>query len=282
MPDSIAPLDALRWHLDAGADEVIAETPTDWTQVTPVPSLRAPVRGLRAPTNPETPQPRAAKVPEPWQGGPAIAAPPPPLLGPAAIEGHARSAAAQAPSLEALAQTIAGFNDCPLKFTAMNLVFGDGNPDSGIMLIGEAPGEDEDRQGKPFVGASGKLLDLILTRVGLDRDRVYITNILPWRPPGNRSPTPAEVATCLPFVARHIELVNPKVLILLGGTAAKTILGRNEGITRIRGKWFDYTATGLGHTIPALPTYHPAYLLRSPLQKRDAWCDWLKFKAKFI
>ncbi|MBM3571644.1 MAG: uracil-DNA glycosylase, partial [Alphaproteobacteria bacterium] len=164
--------------------------------------------------------------------------------------------------------------------TATNLVFGDGNPQAGLMLIGEAPGADEDRQGLPFVGVSGQLLDRMLAAIGRDRRSAYITNILPWRPPGNRQPTPAEIALCLPFIQRHIELVAPRVMVLVGGTSAKALLGRAEGIMKLRGRWFEYASVGLAQPVAALATYHPAYLLRTPAQKREAWRDLLAVKKK--
>jgi DNA polymerase len=148
------------------------------------------------------------------------------------------------------------------------------------MLIGEAPGVDEDRQGLPFVGVNGQLLNRMLAALGRERDTVYISNILFWRPPGNRSPTDAETAACLPFVRRHVELAKPKVLVFLGGSSAKTMLGRKEGIMRLRGKWFDYTSDGLNASIPAIPTFHPAFLLRQSAQKREAWRDFLAIQEK--
>jgi DNA polymerase len=192
----------------------------------------------------------------------------------------ARSLAAAAGSLAGLAEALTRFEGCTLKHTAMNLVFADGNPHGRVMLVGEAPGEDEDRQGKPFVGASGRLLDRMLAAIGLDRSQVYISNILPWRPPGNRSPTPAEIALCLPFIERHIALVAPPVLVLLGGIAAKTLLNRADGITRLRGQWFDLQPPGTTRSIPTIATYHPAYLLRSPIHKRDVWQDFLSVRRK--
>jgi uracil-DNA glycosylase family 4 len=169
---------------------------------------------------------------------------------------------------------------CPLHKTRTQGVFGVGNRSAQWMVIGEAPGADEDRQGKPFVGVSGQLLDRMLGCIGLDRTTVYITNILPWRPPGNRSPTAAEIAICLPFVERQIELVAPDVLVLLGGTSAKTLLQTTEGIVRTRGKWLRYASPGLARPVDAIATYHPAYLLRSPAQKRDSWRDLLSIKNK--
>lgn len=148
------------------------------------------------------------------------------------------------------------------------------------MLIGEAPGADEDRLGKPFVGVSGQLLDRMLACIGLDRRSTYITNVIFWRPPGNRPPTAAEIAACLPFVERHIELVSPEVLVLLGAASAQTLLARNDGITRLRGRWFPFESAGMARPVPAMPVYHPAYLLRQPAQKRAAWRDWLAILAR--
>jgi DNA polymerase len=191
--------------------------------------------------------------------------------------------AAAAIDLAALAEALANFDGCTLRDTATNLVFADGNPDSQVMIIGEAPGADEDRQGRPFVGMAGQLLDRMLATIGLDRSSTYISNILPWRPPGNRKPTPNEVTICLPFLRRHIELVNPNILVLVGGTSAQALLGATQGITRLRGRWHDYTGVAKGTgvengsdnagPIPAMPIFHPAYLLRKPGMKREAWRD---------
>lgn len=196
------------------------------------------------------------------------------------VDTPAHSLARAARSLDELREALMAFDGCPLKDTATNLVFADGNPESRVMIVGEAPGADEDRAGKPFVGVSGQLLDRMLAQIGLDRTSVYITNIIFWRPPGNRQPTTAEVAACLPFVERHIELANPDVLLLTGGASAKTLLARNEGITRLRGRWFLYESTGMSRPIPALPTFHPAFLLRDPAQKRGAWRDLLALSEK--
>lgn len=171
------------------------------------------------------------------------------------------------------------FDGCPLKKTAITTVFADGHQDARVMLIGEAPGADEDRQGKPFVGLSGQLLDRMLAAIDLDRRSVYITNILPWRPPGNRQPTPQEMALFFPFVARHIALIAPDFLVFVGGTATKTMLKTHQGIMALRGRFHPFLGPGMTHPIPALATFHPAYLLRSPGQKRQAWSDWLQLKA---
>jgi len=190
----------------------------------------------------------------------------------------ARRIAQGCDSLEALREALTEFDLCPLRATATNLVFADGNPSSGLMLIGEAPGADEDRQGLPFVGVSGKLLDRMLAAIGRDRSSAYITNTIFWRPPGNRTPTPLESELCLPFLERHIELVRPRVLVLLGKQSAAVVLETTEGITRLRGKWKTYSKSGLD--VPVMPTYHPAYLLRNAAAKRDAWRDFLDVRNR--
>jgi uracil-DNA glycosylase len=185
----------------------------------------------------------------------------------------AREAARTAPSLEVLRQLLESFDGCALKHTATRLVFADGNPQARVMFVGEAPGRDEDIEGLPFVGRSGKLLDRMIAAIGLDRSKAYIANVIPWRPPGNRTPTPQETQICLPFIRRQIELVNPDVLVTLGNPSTQTLLSTREGIMRTRGKWFDYD-TGT-RTIRAIATFHPAYLLRSPSYKRMTWQDLL-------
>lgn len=186
--------------------------------------------------------------------------------------------AAAAESLEALRKAMDGFTGCNLRRTAKQLVFADGNPQAGIMLIGEAPGRDEDLQGLPFVGRSGQLLDRMLAAIGLTRDDVYISNVIPWRPPGNRTPTPAETLICRPFIERHIALADPRIVVLLGGAAAKALLDTQDGILKTRGRWIE--AELGGKTRPVLATLHPAYLLRQPAQKRLAWQDLLMLKAR--
>lgn len=243
-------LAALRLQLDWGVDEALEDAPID--------RFRAPA-----------PAPVAALQPEPAQ--PAIRAAPMAALPPAAVAAGSRAAAAQ--DLAALRQAIAE-TDSPLRDTATNLVFADGVAESGLMMIGEAPGADEDRLGRPFVGVSGQLLDRMMASIGLERSRnFYLTNILPWRPPGNRTPTDGEITLFLPFLLRHIALVKPRHIVLLGGTPAKSLLRAKEGITRLRGRWHQME-TGEGR-LPALPTLHPAYLLRSPAAKREAWSDLL-------
>ncbi|CAK0741680.1 uracil-DNA glycosylase [uncultured Gammaproteobacteria bacterium] len=276
-PDPSPALATLRWLIEIGVDEVIGDEVTDWATLTGLTGQRPIAVSPGA----------AAKPPDARPPGEALSPSRPSLTvtgaGAATMavtNAQAREQAAKAASLEELAAILATFDGCSLRHTAMTLVFADGNPQARIMLIGEAPGEDEDRQGKPFVGPSGKLLDRMLAAIGLDRTTAYISNILPWRPPGNRSPTPAEIAICLPFIERHIELVAPEVLVLLGGTATKAMLNRSEGITRLRGQWFDHLSPGLTRPVATLATYHPAYLLRTPLHKREAWRDFLALKTR--
>ena len=222
----------------------------------------------------EAPPSRPATVPAP------AAARETNLLAPAYnLEQDAREAAASAQSLAELREQLLRFSGFGLKATATQLVFGAGEAGAEVMFVGEAPGADEDRQGVPFVGRAGQLLDKMLASISLDRDKVYIANVVPWRPPGNRTPTPLETAACLPFIRRQIELVAPKILVCLGAPSAQTLLGSKEGITRLRGRWFDYLAGD--ERIKALAMLHPAYLLRQPAQKKLAWQD-LRLLAKGI
>jgi uracil-DNA glycosylase len=270
MADRPALLSLLEWQIEAGADEAIGDRPVD--RLSP-PAAKAPT--AKAPAAPP-----AARGPlRPPTFDPALR-----LGGTAAIAGAERAAAA-ANSVAELAAAVAAFEGCALKETATNTVFADGPAGAPVMLIGEAPGADEDRLGRPFVGVSGQLLDRMLAAIGLSRaTNAYITNIIFWRPPGNREPSAEEIALCLPFVHRHIELARPNVLVLLGGPSAKTLLGRSEGITRLRGRWVDFATPGMrqrGETpIPALPLFHPAYLLRTPAAKREAWRDLLALQAR--
>jgi uracil-DNA glycosylase family 4 len=272
----------LRWHIDVGADEAISDSPTDWTKVAPRVAQPSPASAQPSSQGRNAPAKAGGGAAQSRRPGPAQ----PALLGTPAAGATARTMAAEARTLEELRAAMAAFDGCALKATATNLVFADGNPKARLMLIGEAPGEDEDRQGLPFVGKSGKLLDMMLKCIGLDRDSVYITNILPWRPPGNRKPNPNEIQACLPFVERHIELIAPEGLMLLGGTSASALLDRSEGIMRLRGRWLEFTPTltsgPAARPIPVLPTYHPAFLLRQPAMKRDSWRDLVAFKKKFL
>ncbi len=240
----------LRLQLEWGADEALSEAPVD--------RLGAPA--------PARPSPAAM---------PATPAAPPrvPAAAPLSAQARAEALAAAATTRAELRDALAGFDGCALAATATNLVFADGNPDAGLMLIGEGPGAEEDRTGKPFVGPSGQFLDRMLASIGLDRSQYLITNIIPWRPPGNRNPTDSEILLCLPFLLRHIALVRPRRLVLLGAIAAHSLTGSNTGIRKLRGKWVETTIPGLDQAVPALPMLHPAYLLRNPGAKRDAWTD---------
>ena len=280
-----AALAALAWQIEAGADEAIDIAPadrfalaaTDRASPEPAPPaapILSPNGGIAAMDDAAAARVRLADT----GGSPHLVRPTPASVLHADTPAHTLARAAR--SLDELREALMAFDGCPLKDTATNLVFADGNPSSRVMIVGEAPGADEDRDGRPFVGVSGQLLDRMLAQIGLDRTSVYITNIIFWRPPGNRQPTTAEVAACLPFVERHIELANPEILLLAGGASAKTLLARNEGIMRLRGRWFLYESTGMSRPIPALPTFHPAFLLRQPAQKREAWRDLLALSEK--
>lgn len=259
---------ALRLQLDWGADEALAALPLDRTAGT----ADKPARAEASP--PAEAHPTEAR---PAESATAEARPVAARAGRAPPPTAARAAelAAGATSLTGLRAAMAAFDGSPLRETATNLVYADGVPEAGLMLIGEAPGADEDRLGRPFVGVSGQLLDRMLASVGMSRERdFYITNILPFRPPGNRTPTDAEIAVFLPFILRHIELARPRRLVLLGGVAAKALLRSREGITRLRGRWHEVLIPP-DMSLPALATLHPAYLLRTPSAKRDAWADLL-------
>ncbi len=248
----------LAFYLEAGVDCALSDEPINRLaepEFASPPREAAPVQAARPVPPPPIPLPRTE----------------PPA--PDAAISSAREAARTAPTLAALRELMDGFDGCALRATATRLVFADGNAQARIMFVGEAPGRDEDIEGLPFVGRSGKLLDRMIGAIGLDRSKVYIANVIPWRPPGNRTPTPQETQVCLPFIQRQIELADPDVLVTLGNPSTQALLGTREGIMRSRGRWFDYD-TGT-RVIRALPTFHPAYLLRSPSYKRLAWQDLL-------
>jgi DNA polymerase len=263
----------LEWYSVMGVDEVVGEQPVDRL----VPETRAGRAGPAAATaHPALPAAAVGSVGSPARRLPAQAH----LLQSAgSAAASAREIAAACNDLAALEAAAGEFDGCALRETALNLCFADGNPDAEAMLIGEAPGAEEDRLGKPFVGQSGKLLDKMLATIGLPRSAVYITNVIYWRPPGNRSPTQAEIAACQPFLERQIELLKPKIIVFLGGIAARGLLGVKEGVTKLRGRSFVYT-TADGARIPAMVTFHPAFLLRQPGQKRLAWRDLLALKQR--
>ncbi|HZL30326.1 MAG TPA: uracil-DNA glycosylase [Pseudolabrys sp.] len=254
------PRELLDFYLEGGADALVGEEPVDRFAEEETPPARAP-------------KPAAARAEIP-RASPAIRPAAPQAPDEAAMA--ARAAAKSAQTLDELRALLEKFDGCALKATATRLVFADGNPQARVMLVGEAPGRDEDIEGLPFVGRSGRLLDLMLAAIGLDRTSVYIANIVPWRPPGNRDPSPHESAICLPFISRQIELADPDILVCLGKPSMQTLLKVYEPITKARGRWFTFD-TGK-REIRAMPTFHPAFLLRSPLQKRFAWRDILAMK----
>ena len=268
----------LAWYVEAGADEAIGEVPLNRYRAPAAPGPAVAPTGT-PPTSLAEPEAQPAARPAALASAPA-ARRGSDLATPETVAGSARELAAASPDLAALAAAMAAFDGCALRETATNLVFADGNPDAPVMFIGEAPGADEDRQGLPFVGMAGRLLDRMLASIGLDRTSAYITNILPWRPPGNRKPTPHEVTICMPFLRRHIELVAPRVVVLVGGTSAQALLETSQGITRLRGRWHVYGDETGGGGIPARPIYHSAYLLRKPGMKRDTWRDLREIKRR--
>jgi DNA polymerase len=258
-PDPAALQALLDFHAEAGVDLALDETPHN--RFAEAEASRPAVQPKEAPSPAPAPKVAPARpLPRAAAGAPEDAAT------------AAREQVRQAQSLAELEAILASFDGCALKFSAKNLAFADGNPEGRVMLVGEAPGADEDRIGKPFMGRSGQLLDRMLAGIGLDRSDVYIANVVPWRPPGNRTPTPQEIAICRPFIERQIELAKPEFLVCLGGPAAQTLLSIKEGILKTRGRWFPYR-TEDGREVRTLATLHPAYLLRQPLQKRLGWRD---------
>jgi uracil-DNA glycosylase family 4 len=239
----------LAWYAAMGVDEAIGDSPVNSF------APPAPTAPRREPAARQAPPKRPSSVTSLFD----------------------RSGIGEAATLEALEAMVAAFDGCGLKRTAKSLCFARGSTKARVMLIGEAPGRDEDLQGKPFVGRAGQLLDRMLASIGLDETHIYITNTVYWRPPGNRTPTSEEIEACAPFLARQIELLSPDLLVLLGGAAAKSVLGVSEGIMRLRGKWLNYSCAG--RNIRTLATLHPAYLLRTTADKRLAWRDLLMIKA---
>ena len=272
MTVNVQDVASLKWLIEAGADEAVGDSPRNaFTESAAKKKVGSgePTEVIAASLHP------VASSTLNRSSGKSV---PLDLEAPTAAKANAQELSKTAGTLGELAAALATFEGCALKYTASNLVFGDGNPQADIMFIGEAPGADEDREGKPFVGVSGKLLDRMIAAIQLDRTTSYITNILPWRPPGNRKPSATEVAICLPFICRHIDLVDPKVLVFVGGTSASALLNSNQGITRLRGRWTNYCADK--GDIPAIPIFHPAYLLRQPSLKRDAWKDLRAIRRK--
>jgi len=269
-------LGALCWLVDAGADEAAQVAPVNRFQA----KMAAPLAQMNDP-------PSASQI-SPFAHGAGLRQAPRGIVRPTAVLnphahdndyiGHALEIANACNTLAELKAAVEAFEGCALKQFAHTTVFADGNPAGRIMFIGEAPGFEEDKTGLPFVGRAGKMLDKMLMAIGLDRTTTYIINVLPWRPPDNRNPDPAEVAKCLPFLRRHIELQSPRMIVLLGGSPLRHVLGNAEGILHSRGKWLHYHAAG--RMVPVMPTLHPAYLLRQPTHKKLAWRDLLAINHK--
>ena len=267
---------ALLWLLDAGADEAVSETPI---------SRLGASRASLASGSTESPPDRSLNKSSHLSSSQSVAGPA--VAGTASegrdqtdLIGRALEAAAQCATLAELKAALERYEGSQLKKQALNTVFADGNPAGRILLVGEAPGREEDRSGLPFVGVAGKLLDLMLASIGLDRTSAYIINVLPWRPPENRTPEPTEVAQCIAFLRRHIELAQPEILILLGAVAVRHVLGLAEGIMKYRGRWMEYRVGQ--KMIPVMPTLHPAYLLRQPGHKKLAWRDLQAVEKKLL
>ncbi len=313
-PDSRDLLSFLDFHVAAGVDAALDETPhdrfaepeaprraarnedaapeaplrraspvddgADWAAPAGQEPSRQEAPGRELPRR-EIPRQESPRQESPHQGAPRAEAQSTygrsAAAAPGEAAGDARELAATAASLEELEGLLARFESCALRFTAKNLVFADGNPQARVMFVGEAPGADEDRIGKPFMGRSGQLLDRMMAAVGLDRTNAYVGNVVPWRPPGNRNPTPQELATCRPFIERQIALADPDILVCLGGVATQALAGTKDGILKSRGRWFPYRTDT--REIRLLATLHPAYLLRQPLQKRLAWRDFRALRA---
>lgn len=259
----------LEFQVAAGVDLALDETPHDrFAEAVPAAGGRAapPPPGLPAASAPPRPPEADFRLEAPPPARPSVVTAPTEVAA-----ADARERARSARDLRELEALVAAFDGCALKATAKQIAFADGTPGARVMILGEAPGAEEDRTGRPFVGRGGQLLDRMLAAIGLDRGGVYIANVVPWRPPGNRTPTPQEIAVCLPFTHRQIELARPEILLTVGSPATQALLGTREGITKMRGRWSDHV---VGETrIRVLPMLHPAYLLRQPLHKRLAWRD---------
>jgi len=280
-PPASSPQDVLEWHLNIGVDETISDAPVNrFDQVKPSVAEQVQAKAAAsASPNPSssgaTPVRTPARTPD---RTPARTGSPGPS-GEAAIKSAFEMAEA-ATTVAELREALENFDGCALKKTATNLVFMDGDPHARLMFVGEAPGAEEDRQGVPFIGPSGKLLDSMLASIGMARKDVMISNTVFWRPPGNRTPTPQETAVCMPFMERLIELVDPDILVTLGGPASKSLLGETQGVGRLRGRWFTFQSARMSHPVDATAMFHPAYLLRTPGQKRPTWGDLLAIKEK--
>ena len=256
-------LQQLQWQAEMGADEAVTDTPEKWDTPKATPQKTS-VAKVTAPAE------IATQAPTPK---------PKPMTSAASGVGEARTIAENCTTLEQLKDAVLNFDGLAIKKTATNTVFSDGVPDAEVMFIGEAPGAEEDKKGVPFCGASGQLLDTALATINLIRaENFYISNTIFWRPPGNRRPTPEELAICRPLVEKHIALINPKLLVLVGGTATTALLETDTGISRLRHTQHDYANNFLDRTIPTIALFHPSYLLRQPIKKRDFWHDLLRMK----
>jgi len=287
-PQALAAL--LSFYADSGVDDLCEDAAIDrFEQSAALAQSRAkatPQRGVTAAPTEGDPRPQSPSKPALSRPGATVAAQPLTpapqasqltIPGEAAFE-DARALAASATTIAELRAALDGFTGCNLRHSAKTLVFADGNPEADIMFIGEAPGREEDIQGAPFVGRAGQLLDRMLGAIGLSRETAYITNMIPWRPPGNRTPAPHEIELCRPFIERHVALAAPKIVVMLGNVASKSLLGTDKGILSLRGTWMEYQAGEA--RVPALPTLHPAYLLRNPAQKRLVWADLLSLQER--
>ena len=259
MKDNLSMAGILRWYLDAGVDETVSNVPQNRL-------IKSTINGETAPQKSQT-----NSVPNMISKGPVVAD---------NLLNDAFETAAATNSIEELNNVLLNYTGCPLRKTATNLVFGDGDPSAKIVLIGESPGAEEDRKGLPFVGPGGKLLDKMLASIGLDRTKVFLANTVFWRPPGNRTPTNQEIKICKPFVERLIELIKPEILIILGGPAAKTMLAETAAVSRLRGEWYTYSTPKLSRPIQTTVVFHPNYLLNSPIHKRETWQDLLMINDK--
>jgi uracil-DNA glycosylase family 4 len=262
----------LAFYQEAGVDTAISETPINRLEEVPAPLPASAPAPQPVPVRPPTAATHAPRTITARDLGTNLNAPPPPD---AAVMA-ARETAATAATLDELRAMLERFEGCALRATATQLVFSRGNPQARVMFVGEAPGYEEDKSGLPFVGRSGQLLDRMMAAIGLNESNAYVANIVPWRPPGNRTPTPQESAICLPFIRRQIELSAAEIVVCLGGPSAQTLLNIKDGITKARGRWYPFQAGS--RSLRALATFHPAFLLRSPLQKRLAWRDFLTLK----
>ena len=259
MKEKLSMVDVLRWYLDSGVEETTCDMPQNRFKKPVLEEVIVAQNSIAK---------KASGVIQPFSAEAET------------LLHDACEIAAAANSIKELNNALLNYGGCPLKKTATNLVFGYGTPKAKIVLIGEGPGAEEDRSGQPFVGPSGQLLDKMLASIGLDWDKVFLSNVVFWRPPGNRTPTPQEINLCMPFVERLMELIGPEILVVLGGSAAKSMLAETAGVSRLRGKWYNYSTPNLSRPVQATVMFPPGYLLNSPVHKREAWQDLLMIRNK--